>query len=160
MLTKGNFTRDQWSHLLRLFNIMNFSIFSCNLFLPIQKPNTMSKRAQERRTREQPVLAKSRPVSLISRSLSAYQSPTLDSGTSYSPEKCRLGWNSDLTSTEKSGRATKENDNESSDTPWRKLQGQPVLLQEHRLRGAQDIVRHHAEADLEPEARDQEHFHD
>ena len=27
MLTKGNVTRDEWNHLLRLFNIMNFSIF-------------------------------------------------------------------------------------------------------------------------------------
>ena len=63
-----------------------------------KKPNTMSKRVQERRTGEEPVVAKSRPVSVISRSLSANQSPMLDSGTSYSSGKCRLGWNSDFTS--------------------------------------------------------------
>ena len=45
----------------------------------------MSKRVQERRTGEEPVVAKSRPVSLISRSLSANQSPMLDSAPSYSP---------------------------------------------------------------------------
>ena len=27
-LTKGSFTRDEWNHLLRLFNIMNLSMFS------------------------------------------------------------------------------------------------------------------------------------
>ena len=41
-----------------------------------------------------------------------------------------------------------------------KLQGQRVHQQEHRLRGAQVIVRHHAETDLEPEARDQARFYD
>ena len=33
-------------------------------------------------------------------------------------------------------------------------------LQKHRLRGTQDIVRHLAVTDLEPEARDQTGFHD
>ena len=32
MLTKGSFTRDEWDHLLRLLNIMYFSIFSCSHF--------------------------------------------------------------------------------------------------------------------------------
>ena len=32
LLTKGCFTRDEWSNLLRLSNIMNFSMFSCSLF--------------------------------------------------------------------------------------------------------------------------------
>ena len=74
----------------------------------------MSKRAQEERTGEELVVTKSRPVSLISRSLSANQSPMLDSGTSYSPENCRLGWNSVLTFTEKSGRDISENSASSS----------------------------------------------
>ena len=33
----------------------------------------------------------------------------LESGTPYSPGNCRLGWNSDLTSTEKSGRDRNDN---------------------------------------------------
>ena len=82
MLTKGNITRDEWSHLFRLFNIMNFSMFSCSLFLSIENPNTMSERTQERRKGEELVVAKSRPVSLMSRSLSVNQSPMLYSGTS------------------------------------------------------------------------------
>ena len=28
ILTKGNFTRDEWDHLLCLFNTMNFSMYS------------------------------------------------------------------------------------------------------------------------------------
>ena len=37
MLTKSTFTRDEWNHLLRLFNIMNFSMFSCSHFLSVKK---------------------------------------------------------------------------------------------------------------------------
>ena len=96
MLTKGNCTRDEWNHLLRWFKIMNFSMFSCSHFLSIQKPN-----AQERRTGEELVLAKSKPVSLMPRRLSANQSLTLDSGISY-------------TSTQKSGRERNENSASSS----------------------------------------------
>ena len=43
MLTKGNFTRDEWNHLLRLFDIMKISMFFCSQFLSIRKPSTMSK---------------------------------------------------------------------------------------------------------------------
>ena len=39
ILTKGNFTRDEWNHLLHLFNISNFSSASY--------PEAMSKRMQE-----------------------------------------------------------------------------------------------------------------
>ena len=60
------------------------------------------------------MVAKSRPVSLISRCLSANQSPMLDSGTSYSPGNGRLGWSSDFTNTEKSGRDRNENSASSS----------------------------------------------
>ena len=94
MLTKGNFTRDEWNHLLRLFNIMSFSMFSCSDFLSIKKPNNISKRAQERRTGEELVVANWKPVSLISRTLSANHSPVLDSRTSHSPGKQGLGRNS------------------------------------------------------------------
>ena len=51
MLTKRNFTRDEWEHLLRLMNIMNFSMFSCSHF-PNRKQSVMSKRAQESTPKE------------------------------------------------------------------------------------------------------------
>ena len=51
MLTEGNFTRDEWNHLLRLLHIMNFSMFSCNHlgnFLSdfVRKQCAMSRRVQ------------------------------------------------------------------------------------------------------------------
>ena len=36
MLTKGSFTRDEWDQFLRLFNIMNFSMFLAAIFFGTQ----------------------------------------------------------------------------------------------------------------------------
>ena len=49
ILTKGTFTRDAWHHLLRLFNIMNISMFSPQLCLAIQLKNLLSCRSDRRR---------------------------------------------------------------------------------------------------------------
>ena len=74
MLTKGNFTRDEWNHLLCLFNISHFSSADCS--------EVMSKRTQEE-SGEERVTAKSRPMmSLIARAPS-----TLSSSASESPGK-------------------------------------------------------------------------
>ena len=76
MLTKGNFTRDEWNHLLCLFNISHFSSAECS--------EVMSKRTQEDAGEER-VTAKSRPMmSLIARAPSA-----LSSTASESPVKTR-----------------------------------------------------------------------
>ena len=59
ILTKGNFTRDEWNHLLCLFNISHFSSTVCS--------ETMAKRSQHD-SGEERVTAKSRPMmSLIAR---------------------------------------------------------------------------------------------
>ena len=59
ILTKGNFTRDEWNHLLCLFNISHFS--------SINSVKAMSKRTQEGAGEER-VTAKSRPMTnLVSR---------------------------------------------------------------------------------------------
>ena len=59
MLTKGNFTRDVWNHLLCLFNISHFSSTVCS--------EVMSKRTQKE-SGEERVTAKSRPMmNLVSR---------------------------------------------------------------------------------------------
>ena len=49
ILTKGNFTRDEWNNLLHLFNISHFSSTCCaeNSSL-ISCPKTMAKRMQEK----------------------------------------------------------------------------------------------------------------
>ena len=92
MLTKGNFTRDEWNHLLCLFNISHFSSTDCS--------EVMSKRTQKE-SGEERVTAKSRPMmSLIARapstlSSSASESPGKRSYESQSPlsmqaEKCMI----------------------------------------------------------------------
>ena len=53
ILTKGNFTRDEWNHLLSLFNISHFSSTVCS--------PAMAKRIQQE-SGEERVTAKSRPM--------------------------------------------------------------------------------------------------
>ena len=68
ILTKGNFTRDEWNHLLSLFNISHFSFTVCS--------ETMAKRLQQD-SGEERVTAKSRPMmSLIARVPSKVSSST------------------------------------------------------------------------------------
>ena len=74
MLNKGNFTRDEWNHLLCLFNISHFSSTDCTA--------AMAKRAHQD-SGEERVTAKSRPMmNLVARAPS-----TLSSSASESLEK-------------------------------------------------------------------------
>ena len=61
ILTKGNFTRDEWNNLLRLFNVSLFSSTCCvrNSSL-ISCTKTMAKRMQEQKE-EEIIVAKSKP---------------------------------------------------------------------------------------------------
>ena len=78
ILTKGNFTRDEWNQLLCLFNISHFSSTVCS--------NTMAKRSQQE-SGEERVTAKSRPMmKLIARTPSF-----VSSSTSVSPGKRQYG---------------------------------------------------------------------
>ena len=78
ILTKRNFTRDEWNHLLYLFNISHFSSTVCS--------ETMAKRLQQD-SGEERVTAKSRPkMSLIARVPS-----NVSSSTSVCPEKRSYG---------------------------------------------------------------------
>ena len=80
ILTKGNFTRDEWNHLLCLFNISHFSSTNCS--------EVMSKRTQEDAVEER-VTAKSKPMmNLVSR-CSARDPHVLASTASESPEKTK-----------------------------------------------------------------------
>ena len=80
MLTNGNFTREEWNHLLCLFNISHFSSAECS--------EVMSKRTQKE-SGEERVTAKSRPMmSLIARSSERAPS-ALSSTASKSPVKTR-----------------------------------------------------------------------
>ena len=78
ILTKGNFTRDEWNHLLSLFNISHFSSTVCS--------QAMAKRLQQD-SGEERVTAKSRPmISLIAKVPS-----NVSSSKSVSPEKRSYG---------------------------------------------------------------------
>ena len=78
ILTKRNFTRDEWNHLLCLFNISHFSSTVCS--------DIMAKRSQQDSGEEQ-VTAKSRPMmNLIARAPSH-----VSSSTSVSPGKRSYG---------------------------------------------------------------------
>ena len=95
ILTKGNFTRDEWNHLLCLFNISHFSSTVCS--------DTMAKRSQHD-SGEERVTAKSRPMmNLIARAPSH-----VSSSTSVSPGKRSYGsqdpWSSIAKKEERSGR--------------------------------------------------------
>ena len=95
ILTKGNITRDDWNHLLCLFNISHFSSTVCS--------DTMAKRAQQE-SGEERVTAKSRPkMNLIARAPSH-----VSSSTSVSPGKRSYGrkdpWSSIAKKEERSGR--------------------------------------------------------
>ena len=77
MLTKGNFTSDEWNHLLTLFLISHFSSTACTA--------AMAKRAQQE-SGEERVTAKSRPMmNLTARTPSAVSSSasTIPGRTSY-----------------------------------------------------------------------------
>ena len=78
ILTKGNFTRDEWNHLLCFFNISHFSSTVCS--------DTMAKRSQQD-SGEQRVTAKSRPMM----NLTARTPSLLSSSTSVSPVKKHHG---------------------------------------------------------------------
>ena len=64
ILTKGSFTRDEWNHLLHLFNIMFFSTISrSHFFVPNGKQSlVMSKSSQEGLSNDSPTV-KAKPRS-------------------------------------------------------------------------------------------------
>ena len=79
MLTEGNFTRDEWNHLLRSFKISHFSWIYCSQNFSLTScTEAMAKRIQEQK-REERIVAKSKPTlnlaSLVSANSSTVQSP-------------------------------------------------------------------------------------
>ena len=79
ILTKGNFTRDEWNHLLKLFNISHFNSTACTA--------AMAKRAQQG-SGEERVTAKSRPMM----NLTARMSSVVSSSTSSNPGRTSYGY--------------------------------------------------------------------
>ena len=86
ILTKRNFTRDEWNNLLQLFNISHFSSLRCTKnFSLICGCSTMAKRIQEQKE-ERKVASKSRPAALnLSSSIATSSSSASSLNTSKSP---------------------------------------------------------------------------
>ena len=80
ILTKGNFTRDEWNKLLCLFNISHFSSAECS--------DVLSKRTQED-SGEERVTAKSKPMMNLVWRCSERNPDVLASTASESPGKTR-----------------------------------------------------------------------
>ena len=79
ILTKGNFTRDEWNHLLNLFNIIHFSSTACTA--------AMAKRAQQE-SGEGRVTVKSR----LMMNLTARMPSVVSSSTSSNPGRTWHGY--------------------------------------------------------------------
>ena len=80
MLTKGNFTRGEWTHLLCLFNISHFSSINC--------AEVMSERTQKD-SGEEIVTAKSKPMMNVVSRCSERNPDVLAATASESPDKTR-----------------------------------------------------------------------
>ena len=79
ILTKGNFTCDQWNHLLNLLNISHFSSTACTA--------AMAKRTQQG-SGEERVAAKSRPMMNVT----ARMPSVVSSSTSSNPGRTSYGY--------------------------------------------------------------------
>ena len=133
-LIKGNFTRDEWNHLLCLLNISHFSSTDCS--------EVMLKRTQKE-SGEERVTAKSKPMmNLVSR-CSERTPDVLPSTASESPEKTRHESQFPLSSrTEqhhRTGRPVKDAYSSSSsewnvDTTWSSQKWKSDELMEDRTR--------------------------
>ena len=73
-----NFTRDEWSHLLHLFNMSHFSSLRCTKHFNLICCNTMAKKNQEQKEGER-VVSKSRPAMSVSSYLVATSSSAASS---------------------------------------------------------------------------------
>ena len=94
ILTKGNFTRDEWNHLLNLFNISHFSFTVCTA--------AMAKRAQQG-SGEERVTANSRPMM----NLTARMPSVVSSSTSSNPGRTSYGYQDPGKSVGSDGRSVK-----------------------------------------------------
>ena len=160
ILTKGNFTRDEWNHLLNLFNISHFSSAACAA--------AMTKRAQQG-SGEERVTAKSRPMmnltarmpSVVSSSTSSnpgrtsygYQDPGKSVASDdrsgkpekpspppgYSKKDYGQSWSSQVW---KSGAAEHDRSGKSDETSWNAMQQVRPHHEEHLLDGNAQSVRY------------------
>ena len=72
ILTKGNFTQDEWNNLLHLLNISHFKSTCSTKNVRLISCSTMAKRFQNQKEEEEKVVSKSRPAVM---KMSSYFNP-------------------------------------------------------------------------------------
>ena len=149
ILTKGNFRRDEWNHLLNLFNISHFSSTVCTA--------AMAKPAQQE-SGEGRVTAKSRPMmnltartpSLVSSSASTNpgrtsyghhepEQPVLDDSAGRPVAKSRSNYSQEYGSSQssqvwKSGNGEHDRSGKPEKNSWNSLEKVDPLREEHLLK--------------------------
>ena len=92
ILTKGCFPRDEWNHLLCLFNIMDFSMYSFSHFSDllsddqVRKQSAMCKRGQKTASNEGSPTAKAKPC-LVLREQRSEEISSRSLGSLFNPMK-------------------------------------------------------------------------
>ena len=93
MLTEGNFTRDEWNHLLRLFNISHFSLNYCSQnFILTRSDGEKDSRTERRREDCGKVKKMLIMASLVSANSSAVQSPIASTSPVILKAPCQNDW--------------------------------------------------------------------
>ena len=124
ILTKGNFTRDEWNHLLKLFNIRHVSSTACTA--------AMAKRAQQG-SGEERVTAKSTPMM----NLTARMPSVVSSSTSSNQGRTSYGYQylgKSVAGDDRSGKPEK--------TSWKMMQQVAPHREERLLDGNAHSVRY------------------
>ena len=101
ILTKGNFTRDEWNNLLNLLNISCFSTLCCaQNFSLTSCTRTMAKRMEEQKG-DNRIVSKSKPTTVnlavsVSTSSSTVNSPVASKSPGVLRAPCRTDWSSSV----------------------------------------------------------------
>ena len=133
ILTKGNFTRDEWNHLLNLCNISHFSSTACTA--------AMAKRAQQE-SGEERVTAKSRPMM----NLTARTPSVVSSSASSNPGRTSYGYQDpgkSVASDDRSGKPEKPSppgySKEDSGQSWSSQEWKSGVAEHDRSRKPEEI---------------------
>ena len=93
MSTEGSFSRDEWNHLLRLFNIIEFlDVFLQPLSVEQESKAPCRRELRKGKSKKKPAVAKPVSACLVSKNLlRARQTSSLDSGDSCGPGNQKSG---------------------------------------------------------------------
>ena len=124
ILTKSNFTRDEWNNRLCLFNISHFSILCCSQKFQLDQPHWNDGEKDATRTGEARIVAKSKPtLNLVSKteaSLSTLLSPNASNRPGILRAPCQQGLILQESTEKTVARDSNQNDAASISQAWQK----------------------------------------